>query len=316
MPLQTSISSAVGNTPLIRLNRLALGLEAEVYVKVESMNPLGSVKDRIGISMIEDAEKRGLIEPGKTVLVEPTSGNTGIALAFVAAARGYKLIIAMPETMSQERRRMLKVLGAELILTPGPEGMKGAVAKAEAIVKERPNSFMLQQFDNPANPKAHYENTGPEIWKDLEGRVDILVAGVGTGGTISGAGRFLKERNPKIKVIAVEPADSPVISQKLANKPLQPAPHKIQGIGAGFIPGVLNLDLIDEVFHVTNDEALEMGRWLPTQEGILAGISSGANVHAALCIAKRPENKGLKIVTFVCSTGERYFSTALFEDII
>ncbi len=316
MPLQASISSAVGNTPLIRLNRLALGLEAEVYVKVESMNPLGSVKDRIGISMIEDAEKRGLIEPSKTVLVEPTSGNTGIALAFVAAARGYKLIIAMPETMSQERRRMLKVLGAELILTPGPEGMKGAVAKAEALVKDRPNAYMLQQFDNPANPKAHYENTGPEIWKDLDGRVDILVAGVGTGGTISGAGRFLKERNPAAKVIAVEPADSPVISQKLANKPLQPAPHKIQGIGAGFIPGVLNLDLIDEVFHVTNEEALEMGRRLPTQEGILAGISSGANVHAALSIAKRPENKGLKIVTFICSTGERYFSTALFEDII
>lgn len=316
MPLQASISSAVGNTPLIRLNRLALGLEAEVYVKVESMNPLGSVKDRIGISMIEDAEKRGLIEPSKTVLVEPTSGNTGIALAFVAAARGYKLIIAMPETMSQERRRMLKVLGAELILTPGPEGMKGAVAKAEALVKDRPNAYMLQQFDNPANPKAHYENTGPEIWKDLDGRVDILVAGVGTGGTISGAGRFLKERNPAAKVIAVEPADSPVISQKLADKPLQPAPHKIQGIGAGFIPGVLNLDLIDEVFHVTNEEALEMGRRLPTQEGILAGISSGANVHAALSIAKRPENKGLKIVTFICSTGERYFSTALFEDII
>lgn len=316
MPLQASISSAVGNTPLIRLNRLALGLEAEVYVKVESMNPLGSVKDRIGISMIEDAEKRGLIEPSKTVLVEPTSGNTGIALAFVAAARGYKLIIAMPETMSQERRRMLKVLGSELILTPGPEGMKGAVAKAEALVKDRPNAYMLQQFDNPANPKAHYENTGPEIWKDLDGRVDILVAGVGTGGTISGAGRFLKERNPAAKVIAVEPADSPVISQKLANKPLQPAPHKIQGIGAGFIPGVLNLDLIDEVFHVTNEEALEMGRRLPTQEGILAGISSGANVHAALSIAKRPENKGLKIVTFICSTGERYFSTALFEDII
>lgn len=316
MPLQTSISSAVGNTPLIRLNRLALGLEAEVYVKVESMNPLGSVKDRIGISMIEDAESRGLIEPGKTVLVEPTSGNTGIALAFVAAARGYRLIIAMPETMSQERRRMLKVLGAELILTPGPEGMKGAVAKAEAIVKDRPNSFMLQQFDNPANPKAHYEHTGPEIWKDLDGRVDILVAGVGTGGTITGAGRFLKERNPEIKVIAVEPADSPVISQKLANKPLQPAPHKIQGIGAGFIPGVLNLNLIDEVFHVSNEEALEMGRRLPTQEGILAGISSGANVHAALSIAKRPENKGFKIVTFICSTGERYFSTALFEDII
>lgn len=316
MPLLASISSAVGNTPLIRLNRLALGLEAEVYVKVESMNPLGSVKDRIGISMIEDDEKRGLIEPSKTVLVEPTSGNTGIALAFVAAARGYKLIIAMPETMSQERRRMLKVLGAELILTPGPEGMKGAVAKAEALVKDRPNAYMLQQFDNPANPKAHYENTGPEIWKDLDGRVDILVAGVGTGGTISGAGRFLKERNPAAKVIAVEPADSPVISQKLANKPLQPAPHKIQGIGAGFIPGVLNLDLIDEVFHVTNEEALEMGRRLPTQEGILAGISSGANVHAALSIAKRPENKGLKIVTFICSTGERYFSTALFEDII
>jgi cysteine synthase A len=316
MPLQASISSAVGNTPLIRLNRLALGLEAEVYVKVESMNPLGSVKDRIGISMIEDAEKRGLIEPSKTVLVEPTSGNTGIALAFVAAARGYKLIIAMPETMSQERRRMLKVLGAELILTPGAEGMKGAVAKAEALVKDRPNAYMLQQFDNPANPKAHYENTGPEIWKDLDGRVDILIAGVGTGGTISGAGRFLKERNPAAKVIAVEPADSPVISQKLANKPLQPAPHKIQGIGAGFIPGVLNLDLIDEVFHVTNEEALEMGRRLPTQEGILAGISSGANVHAALRIAKRPENKGLKIVTFICSTGERYFSTALFEDII
>ncbi|HNM49308.1 MAG TPA: cysteine synthase A, partial [Candidatus Obscuribacter sp.] len=243
MPLLTNISEAVGATPLISLSKIAAGLKARVMVKVESMNPLGSVKDRIGISMVLDAESRGLLVPGKTTLVEPTSGNTGIALAFVAAARGYKLIITMPETMSSERRRMLTVLGAELVLTPGTEGMKGAVARAEQILKELPDSHMLQQFDNTANPMAHYRTTGPEIWQDTDGKVDMFVAGVGTGGTITGTGRFLKEKNSQIKVVAVEPADSPVLTQKRAGQEVKPGPHKIQGIGAGFIPSVLDLSV-------------------------------------------------------------------------
>lgn len=314
MAVLQDISQGVGHTPLVRLSAKITGaVQAEVLLKIESMNPLGSVKDRIGISMVLDAESRGQIKPGETTLVEPTSGNTGIALAFVAAARGYKLILTMPETMSLERRRMLSVLGAELVLTPGAEGMKGAVARAENLVKELPNAYMLQQFANPANPLAHYRSTGPEIWQACQGKIDIFVAGVGTGGTISGAGRYLKEQNPQIKIVAVEPIDSPVISQKMAGQEIKPGPHKIQGIGAGFIPGILDLSIIDSVLHVTNDQAFAMGRLLPQREGILAGISSGANVHAAIELAKLPENSGKTIVTVACSTGERYLSTALFE---
>lgn len=314
MAVLQDISQGVGNTPLVRLSAKITGaVQAEVLLKIESMNPLGSVKDRIGISMVLDAESRGQIKAGKTTLVEPTSGNTGIALAFVAAARGYKLILTMPETMSLERRRMLSVLGAELVLTPGSEGMKGAVARAESLVKELPEAYMLQQFANPANPLAHYRTTGPEIWQACQGKIDIFVAGVGTGGTISGAGRYLKEQNPQIKIVAVEPMDSPVISQKLAGQEIKPGPHKIQGIGAGFIPGILDLSIIDTVLHVTNDQAFAMGRLLPQREGILAGISSGANVHAAIELARLPENSGKTIVTVACSTGERYLSTALFE---
>lgn len=312
--IQANIAGAVGNTPLVKLNRITSGLHATVLVKMESMNPLGSVKDRIGISMVEDAESRGLITAGKTTLIEPTSGNTGIALAFVAAAKGYKLILAMPETMSVERRKMLSTLGAQLVLTPGSEGMKGAVARAQTLVAETPDSHMLQQFSNPANPRAHKLTTGPEIWEATGGKIDIFVAGVGTGGTITGAGQYLKEKNSKIKVVAVEPADSPVISQTREGQPLKPGPHKIQGIGAGFIPEILDLTVIDRVITVCNDEALETGRRLPREEGILGGISSGANVFAAMKLALEPENSGKTIVTVVCSTGERYLSTALFED--
>jgi cysteine synthase A len=311
--LRLDITEAIGNTPLVKLNTLAEGLKATVAVKLESMNPLGSVKDRIGISMVREAEKAKLIKPGSTLLVEPTSGNTGIALAFVASARGYRLILTMPETMSVERRNMLSALGAELVLTPGTEGMKGALARAEQLVAENNDAFMLQQFNNKANPKIHRETTAEEIWRDTDGKVDIFVAGVGTGGTITGVGQVLKQRKPSVKVVAVEPRDSPIITQTLAGQPLQPAGHKIQGIGAGFIPGVLDLSVIDEVFLVTNDEAFEMGRKLPRVEGILAGISSGATVHAALEIAKRPENEGKLIVTIVASTGERYLSTPLFQ---
>jgi len=311
--MRLDITDAIGNTPLVKLNKLTEGLNATVAVKLESMNPLGSVKDRIGISMVREAEKDKLIHPGSTLLVEPTSGNTGIALAFVASARGYRLILTMPETMSLERRNLLSALGAELVLTPGTEGMKGALAKAESLVSENSDAFMLQQFNNKANPKIHRETTAEEIWKDTEGKVDIFVAGVGTGGTITGVGQVLKQKKPSVKIVAVEPKDSPIITQSLAGQPLKPAGHKIQGIGAGFIPGVLDLSVIDEVFLVSNDEAFEMGRTLPRVEGILAGISSGATVHAALEIAKRPENEGKLIVTIVASTGERYLSTPLFQ---
>ncbi|MBX3073881.1 cysteine synthase A [Candidatus Obscuribacterales bacterium] len=311
--MRLDITDAIGNTPLVKLNKLTEGLKATVAVKLESMNPLGSVKDRIGISMVREAEKDKLIHPGSTLLVEPTSGNTGIALAFVASARGYRLILTMPETMSVERRNLLSALGAELVLTPGTEGMKGALAKAESLVSENSDAFMLQQFNNKANPKIHRETTAEEIWKDTEGKVDIFVAGVGTGGTITGVGQVLKQKKPSVKIVAVEPKDSPIITQSLAGQPLKPSGHKIQGIGAGFIPGVLDLSVIDEVFLVSNDEAFEMGRKLPRVEGILAGISSGATVHAALEIAKRPENEGKLIVTIVASTGERYLSTPLFQ---
>ena len=313
MVIYGDITDSIGNTPLVKLKRLTRDLNATVALKLESMNPLGSVKDRIGISMIKEAERKKQISPKNTVLIEPTSGNTGIALAFAAASRGYRLILTMPDTMSVERRKLLTALGAELILTPGTEGMKGAVSKAEELVAANDDAFMLQQFSNKANPKIHRETTGEEIWKDTEGKVDIFVAGVGTGGTITGVGQVLKQRKPDVKIVAVEPKDSPVITQSKAGQPLQPGPHKIQGIGAGFIPAVLDMSVIDEVFLVTNDQAFEMGRKLPRTEGILAGISSGATVYAAIELAKRPENAGKLIVAIVASSGERYLSTPLFQ---
>ncbi len=297
----------IGNTPLVRLNRITQGLKAEVAAKLESFNPLGSVKDRIGVSMIVAAEEKGLIKKG-TVIVEPTSGNTGIALAFVCAARGYKLILTMPDTMSRERRQLLSVFGAELVLTPGAEGMPGAVRKAEELVKENRNYFMPQQFKNRANPEIHRLTTAEEIWRDTEGKVAILVAGVGTGGTITGVAELIKSRKPDFRAIAVEPAGSPVLSGG------RPGPHKIQGIGAGFVPDVLKLDLIDEIIQVTNEDAAIMTRRLAREEGILAGISSGAAVWAALEVAKRPENRGKLIVVILPDTGERYLSTWLFQE--
>lgn len=311
--IHNSIVDTIGRTPLVRLNHVTKGLPATIALKCEFFNPLGSVKDRIGAAMIADAETKGLLKEGTTI-VEPTSGNTGIALAFVAAAKGYKLILTMPETMSVERRTLLAMLGAQLVLTPGSEGMKGAIARAEQILKETPGAWMPQQFNNAANPAIHTKTTAEEIWEDTDGKVDILVSAVGTGGTITGVSEAIKARKPGFKAVAVEPKDSPVITQTRAGEPVKPGPHKIQGTGAGFVPGNLHLDAVDEVLTVTNDEAFAMARRLAKEEGILAGISSGANVHAAIELAKRPENAGKLIVTVACSTGERYLSTALAEE--
>ena len=306
--IANDITELIGNTPLVKLNKIARGLNANVVAKLESFNPLGSVKDRIGVSMIVDVEERGLINKD-TVIVEPTSGNTGIALAFVCAARGYKLILTMPDTMSMERRQLLSIFGAELVLTPGAEGMPGAVRKAEQLAAENPNYFMPQQFKNPANPEVHRLTTAEEIWRDTDGRVDILVSGVGTGGTITGVAEVIKPRKPEFKAIAVEPADSPVLSGG------KPGPHKIQGIGAGFVPDVLRLDLIDEIIKVTNEDAGITARRLAKEEGILVGISSGAATWAALEVARRAENEGKLIVVVLPDTGERYLSTWLFQEV-
>ncbi|HEY0793824.1 MAG TPA: cysteine synthase A [Chthoniobacterales bacterium] len=311
--LYENIIETVGRTPLVKLNRITKGLDATVAVKCEFFNPLGSVKDRIGMAMIEAAERDNLIN-SETTIVEPTSGNTGIALAFVCAAKGYKLVLTMPETMSVERRTLLAMLGAKLVLTPGTEGMKGAIARAEEILKSTPNAWMPQQFNNPANPLIHQQTTAEEIWADTDGKVDILVAAVGTGGTITGVNTVIRPRRPGFKSIAVEPKDSPVITQTLHGEPLKPGPHKIQGTGAGFIPNNLHLDAVDEVITVSNEHAFVMARRLAKEEGILAGISSGANVHAAVEVARRPENHGKLIVTVACSTGERYLSTALADE--
>jgi cysteine synthase A len=308
--IYNNIIETVGRTPLVKLNHVTASLEATIALKCEFFNPLGSVKDRIGMAMIEAAEREGKVNK-ETVIVEPTSGNTGIALAFVCAAKGYKLILTMPETMSLERRTLLAMLGAELVLTPGTEGMKGAIARAEEIVRTTPNGWMPQQFNNPANPEIHRQTTAEEIWADTDGKVDIFIAAVGTGGSITGCAEVLKARNPNLRAIAVEPADSPVITQTMHGQPVKPGPHKIQGTGAGFVPNNLHIQALDEVITVSNDEAFAMARRLAKEEGILAGISSGANVHAAIEVAKRPENKGKLIVTIACSTGERYLSTAL-----
>lgn len=309
MTVYKAISDLIGNTPLVELTHIEEkeGLDSRVVAKVEFFNPAGSVKDRIAKKMIEDAEKAGKIKPGAT-LIEPTSGNTGIGIASVAAAKGYKAIMTMPETMSVERRNLLKAYGAKVVLTDGKTGMKGAIAKAKELAATIPNSFIPSQFENPSNPQAHYESTGPEIWKDTEGKVDIFVAGVGTGGTVSGTGKYLKDQNPNVKVIAVEPATSPVLSQGYAG------PHGIQGIGAGFVPNTLDTSVYDEVFTVTNEQAYETGRLIAHNEGMLVGISSGAVTYAAIQIAKRPENKGKTIVVLLPDTGERYLSTPMFAE--
>lgn len=309
MTVYKAISDLIGNTPLVELTHIEEkeGLDASVVAKVEFFNPAGSVKDRIAKKMIEDAEKKGLIKPGAT-LIEPTSGNTGIGIASVAAAKGYKAIMTMPETMSVERRNLLKAYGAKVVLTDGKAGMKGAIAKAKELAATIPNSFIPSQFENPSNPQAHYESTGPEIWKDTEGKVDIFVAGVGTGGTVSGTGKYLKDQNPNVKVVAVEPATSPVLSEGHAG------PHGIQGIGAGFVPNTLDTSVYDEVFTVTNEQAYETGRLIAHNEGMLVGISSGAATYAAIQIAKCPENKGKTIVVLLPDTGERYLSTPMFSE--